>query len=486
MTRRRGSILLATLSLSACPQGDDTPQVSERLLDPASCEECHPKHYRQWLGSMHAYAADDPIFLAMNARGQRETGGALGDFCVKCHAPMAVALGETTDGLNLPELPQHLKGVTCYFCHNVESVGGTHNNPLVLALDSIMRGELADAVVNDFHDSQYSPDLDDAAIASGKMCGSCHDIVNNHGVHLERTYQEWVDSFYDTPDPENPELTIYFGNTCNRCHMYGSPEPIADYEGVKQRNLRDHSLVGVDLALTDFPDATLGPELVAEQTAASDKQRLPSVCAGLCVRPADAGGTDVVVWLHNEAQGHAWPSGATQDRRAWLQLEAFDGDTTVVSSGVIPPGQSVAEAALADPTLWVFRDTATNAEGQPESMFWNITAIESNLLPIAAEAGLKYDKSTWRERAWHVDGPVDRAKVQVNLRPIPYELVDELAEEEMFDPAAIKARIRTNVAGSTQIEWTPDAAIMTDYEGPCVYSASCFCALANESGACNE
>ena len=54
---------------------------------------------------MHAYAADDPVFVAMNQRGQRETAGALGDFCVKCHAPVAVHDGLTTDGLNLATLP---------------------------------------------------------------------------------------------------------------------------------------------------------------------------------------------------------------------------------------------------------------------------------------------------------------------------------------------------------------------------------------------
>src|SRR5687768_1766164 len=68
-----------------------------QLLDPASCKSCHPKHYREWRSSMHAYAADDPVFLAMNKRGQRETEGALGDFCVGCHAPMAVREGETSD-----------------------------------------------------------------------------------------------------------------------------------------------------------------------------------------------------------------------------------------------------------------------------------------------------------------------------------------------------------------------------------------------------
>ena len=67
----------------------------EQLQDPATCGGCHPQHYAQWAGSMHAYASDDPVFVALNRRGQREAH--LGAFCVRCHAPMAVALG-LTDG----------------------------------------------------------------------------------------------------------------------------------------------------------------------------------------------------------------------------------------------------------------------------------------------------------------------------------------------------------------------------------------------------
>ena len=63
---------------------------------------------------MHAYASTDPVFLAMNQRGQRETNGELGSFCVQCHAPMALRTGATTDGLNLKTLPEHLQGVTLF------------------------------------------------------------------------------------------------------------------------------------------------------------------------------------------------------------------------------------------------------------------------------------------------------------------------------------------------------------------------------------
>ncbi len=480
MTTR--SLWFGLALLAACTEQPDAgPSVA--MLDPASCAECHPLHFEQWQGSMHAYAADDPIFLAMNAKGQRETGGTLGDFCVRCHAPVAVALGETTDGLNLGELPQHLKGVTCYFCHNVESIGGTHNNPLQLAFDSVMRGAIADAVDNPFHDSAYSPMMDDDVLASGDMCGSCHDIVNQHGLHLERTYGEWVGSFYDDPDPNNPQLKVPYGATCSSCHMPGRRNtPIADFPGVQQRDLRDHAMAGVDVALTDFPDAEQAPALEAAQLAAMEAMRGPAVCAGLCVRPADGGGTDVVVWLHNEAAGHFWPSGATLDRRAWVQLEAFDGDAAVLATGVVAGDASIDVAAAADPGLWLFRDRGIGADGQPASMFWDVTAIESNLLPVAEIAGLRADRSTWRQRIWHVDGPVDRVAMQVNLRPIPFELVDELAAEELYDAAAIRARIPTFTLASTALEWTPQGAELTEFEGACVQSASCFEVISMDDG----
>src|SRR5687768_13395993 len=84
---------------SGCGQDkaeEPVPKLTrEALQDPQSCAGCHPDHYREWSGSMHAFAGVDPVFLALNKRMQRETNGALGNFCVQCHAPMAVRLGAT-------------------------------------------------------------------------------------------------------------------------------------------------------------------------------------------------------------------------------------------------------------------------------------------------------------------------------------------------------------------------------------------------------
>src|SRR4029079_3501615 len=46
--------------------------VLANLTDPETCKTCHPSHYEEWAGSMHAYAAEDPVFRAMNARAQRD------------------------------------------------------------------------------------------------------------------------------------------------------------------------------------------------------------------------------------------------------------------------------------------------------------------------------------------------------------------------------------------------------------------------------
>ena len=49
-----------------------------------ACKTCHPRHYEEWRGSMHAYAITDPVFHAMHRLAQKETGGAIGNFCIGC------------------------------------------------------------------------------------------------------------------------------------------------------------------------------------------------------------------------------------------------------------------------------------------------------------------------------------------------------------------------------------------------------------------
>ena len=71
-------VMVSLVLASACAEGPTLMSLDE-AMNPETCLECHPKHYREWKSSMHANASDDPAFRGMVARGVRETTGARGD-----------------------------------------------------------------------------------------------------------------------------------------------------------------------------------------------------------------------------------------------------------------------------------------------------------------------------------------------------------------------------------------------------------------------
>lgn len=477
MDRQRSTAKLSALALVstlACGEDPPPPRDLEALQDPETCAECHPDHYREWLGSMHAYAAEDPVFRAMNARGQRETNGELGDFCVRCHAPAAVALGLTEDGLNLDELPQKHRGVTCWFCHQVEAVEGTHNNPLLLAFDGVMRANVVNPLEPPVHGVTRSKHHNRNSLSSSQMCGSCHDIVTPGGAHIERSYAEWLDSFYSDAKPDDPDQPQLYAQTCNDCHMPRITGPIAEFPGVRgDRDRHSHMFVGVDVAVTDFPDAELGPQLRAEQRAAIEQIRKTSLCASLCVREdLEDGGAEVTVWLHNEAAGHSWPSGATPDRRAWVELIASDELGGVLfESGVITDDQAIAE--LDDPHLWLLRDRIFDADGNETHMFWEAVSVESELLPVPDTFGAAAHNLTWKSRSYQLSTMPERVQMRVLLRALGREILVDLVESGDLDPALLD-RFETFEVPPASLDWTAAEAVPSvgevDY-GMCVSSS---------------
>jgi hypothetical protein len=447
------ALILGALA-AACDGGDGGPPAPratrEQLLDPATCGQCHRTQYEEWQSSMHAYASDDPIFVAMNQRGQREAG--IGDFCVKCHAPMAVREGATTDGLNLAELPQSLKGVTCYFCHSVDAVEGTHNNPLHLSDDLVMRGPLQDPASNSAHRSGYAALLDRDQLESSQLCGACHDIVNDHGTHLERTYAEWQDSVFAQP---------LVGTTCGQCHMDQSLDlrPAAAGPNSPPRRLHSHRFPAVDLPLDRDPD---------EDARAAVQSFLDTTLqSALCVRGTAAGDAEIQLVLDNVAAGHHWPSGAAQDRRAWIELSAFAGGAPIYQSGAVPEGTSV--TALDDPDLWLIRDCIFDEAGAPAHMFWEAVDQESNLLPGQVtfdSADPRYYQSHVVQRyprSAQLPAFPERVSARVWLQPIGLDVIDDLVasgdlvDTERYTVAELRARLKPLAVGDA-VEWTSATA----------------------------
>ena len=81
------------------------------------CKDCHPKQYREWSRSMHAYAQHSPVFEAFNLALVQRTSGTIGTFCTRCHTPIGTALGENESVRNVNRSRLSMEGVTCIACH---------------------------------------------------------------------------------------------------------------------------------------------------------------------------------------------------------------------------------------------------------------------------------------------------------------------------------------------------------------------------------
>lgn len=424
-----GSIGLA-IAIAGCKSNDtaDGQFLSlDALKDPVTCKKCHEQYYTEWSGSMHAYASKDPVFRAMNARGQRETHGGLGPFCVNCHAPMAVREELVNDaGTNLDTVDEKFQGVTCFFCHQVTSVNDTHNNPLVLANDQTMRGGIHDPISNSAHNAEYSELHDGTGAPSSKMCGSCHDIVvpahfsgASEDQHLERTFEEWTGSLFAKTSGGIPNACAAAG-----CHMRTDKEvTIADYPGVPTRSVRHHhEFPGVDVALTDFPQKDTQLAEVTELLATSLR-------ATLCV--SDFGGR-IKVTLENIA-GHNFPSGASQDRRVWVEIHAYSDEARqreILSVGAAPKDEPITDLLTAVPPAWILRDVTTDKDGRPAHMFWDVANIDKQTIPAPlttnpAEPGW-HREAVGRAYTTSNGSSPQEVTMMVHVQPIGLDVLQDL------------------------------------------------------------
>lgn len=429
---------LVLLVLPGCGETTESTAITrQELLDPTACRSCHPVHFEQWSGSMHAYASTDPVFLAMNRRGQEETAGELGDFCVNCHAPMAVREGETTDGLNLDELPEHLQGVTCYFCHNAAEIDGQHNNPITLASSDVMFGGVSDPVANPFHQSSFSELLSGDSPAGAKLCGACHDIVTPappapQSVHLEQTYVEWQDS-------------LFAGGSCSNCHVDITRGEIA-VGGPAERTLHSHEFAAVDVALTPFPvtdDREADARVMQRQRELVTEVLDQTLRIDICVQRVSSTASIVEVTLDNVGAGHYFPSGATHDRRVWVELKAYSAEQQdpVYESGVIEANEPLASQPEND--TWTLHDKAYGPDGEPAHFFWEIASLERHGIPSAVtnDATNPDFYRTHVTRRFpslgatpaQIPALLERVTVTVKLRPMGLDILDDLVESGHLD-----------------------------------------------------
>jgi len=212
--------------------------ISDRFPPATKCAACHPKHYREWSVSPHAYAQLSPVFNAMHGTILKRTNGTQGDFCIRCHTPVGMNLGESLFMSNIDRHPTSREGVTCIVCHRVNKDYGRISGRL-----GMVEGDIFDPVFGPSGDAELKKCLADKTkcrvnqergkrgrsihagviefprLTEPEFCGTCHDVRLRNGFRLEDAFSEY-----------NYSPAALNGVTCNDCHMGKEPGVVSGYE----------------------------------------------------------------------------------------------------------------------------------------------------------------------------------------------------------------------------------------------------------------
>ncbi|MBI5814995.1 MAG: hypothetical protein HZB29_05235 [Nitrospinae bacterium] len=184
-----------------------------------TCGECHKDIYSSFGRSLHSLSYSNPIFQLAYSKAYLETKGAARESCLKCHAPLAAPMRD----MDVAQ-PVTAEGVTCDFCHSVESVDPGSSQPFKLDPSGKKRASLKDAK-SPAHSAAYANWFN-----KSEMCAPCHEITSVHGMKTATTYSEWKASDYAKE-----------GVQCQGCHM----PPVSGKTAASKAssvNYHDHSL----------------------------------------------------------------------------------------------------------------------------------------------------------------------------------------------------------------------------------------------------
>jgi len=351
---------------------DIRPIVETDFPSAKECAHCHPRQYKEWSRSMHAYAQHSPVFEAFTLTMVERTGGTIGTFCTRCHTPIGVSLGETASLRNVHRSRISMEGVTCVVCHRMQKPFYKASGRIPVTPGEVSMGcefgPFSDPVNPD---GSSHPAAGNRLMTQSTMCGTCHDVTSPEGVRLEEAFSEWQNS---------PAAKA--GISCQDCHMGPIPGvpvdrihrpigkiavvPGVDPSMLPDRPLSNHSFVGPDYSLlpdTEFPEkldwmyetnyrqqSSLTPHqretLTSlrirnrEQLATARVQRhqLLRNAAKISVehpRMARAGRKfPVRVDVTSTTAGHNFPTGFTAERQAWVEVTVHDSaGRTVFASG---------------------------------------------------------------------------------------------------------------------------------------------------------
>jgi hypothetical protein len=259
--------------------------------DGAWCGQCHRPEYLAWKKSAHAHAAQDTMVKFGMGVEQSLRGTQYSRQCAGCHDPVSLRGGDSSLASG--------RGITCLACHDVTRLIRAGGNSDVEATSHDWAQE---------HLARASQSLE--TLKTPDFCAGCHQqFVPGAGFVAINTGGEYAASADGGT-----------AATCVDCHMAD------DGSGT-----HDHSAPGGNVYLAQtFDDAGF---------AATVGQKLSSAIT-LSASSAPDG---VHVLVMNTGAGHAFPTGVTDVREPWVEVQALDANKKVVATyggpdtaGIVP------------------------------------------------------------------------------------------------------------------------------------------------------
>ena len=394
-----------------------------------------------WRGSVHSASGIDPLWratLAAEIAAAPEHEAAIVDTCLRCHAPVAHAIGlddhGTGNALHALDCEDDLgaaarDGVSCTICHGIlpDGLGTEATFDGHFALDTQRRlfgpHERPFAMPMRNH-TGFTPSYGEQILDPG-LCGSCHTLTTETldaegtptgGHFLEQgPYLEWLASGFAAGDDPR---------TCQDCHL-----PTRDDEGAPIATRIAHNPGGFDFGmieerqpfgrheflggntlllgiLSEHAEALEAPgmERHYEAALAATQEQLANRTASLDLFDAslDGGALEATVRVANRT-GHKLPTGYPA-RRLFLTVEVLDaegellfvsgrvddqGRLTAMDGEVLPeeldggPAANHIDVVTSDSTVAQWRAEARDSDGRPTFRLLRMATygVDDRLLP---------------------------------------------------------------------------------------------------------
>ncbi len=290
----------------------------EDFKKPTYCAGCHKAIAQEWKQSMmsqsftHGWDEVEYFKLALPHAEKLAKVAGVKAGCIGCHSPIAFLSGDippkpVADGTRANE------GVSCEVCHHI--TGTTEAEPFNFSFTiepgKTMQGPRKDAKspVHKVHQSAFT--------TSSKLCATCHDEQSPYGAWVKSTYREWKAGPYAKE-----------GTRCQDCHMYDSPGKAAK-KGVERDDVAHHVFHG-----SHFASKLAGAVDLALYSGKT------SVAAGEVL--------GLRAELFNGKVGHYIPSGSSEERMLWLEMQGTDSSGKTFTIPVEQKGFTGEEYTIAD------------------------------------------------------------------------------------------------------------------------------------------